>query len=120
MRCGRVWRSIFSATNREAYSLAPIFPSQLSISDKGHAPKTFLALCLSRNQADYVPRNGLLATLAQGRLLNQPITELKALIEGGNLKPWEFPGMEAIWFGRHLNGQFSPLSPSARTRAQQA
>lgn len=34
------------------------------------------------------------------------LTELKTLIENGNLKPWEFSGMKAIWFGRHL---YEPL-----------
>jgi hypothetical protein len=34
------------------------------------------------------------------------LTELKTLIEGGNLKPWEFSGMKAIWFDRHL---YEPL-----------
>ncbi len=33
-------------------------------------------------------------------------TELKTLIEDGDLKPWEFNGMKAIWFGRHL---YEPL-----------
>lgn len=32
--------------------------------------------------------------------------ELKALIETGNLKPWEFGGMKAVWFERHL---YQPL-----------
>jgi hypothetical protein len=31
---------------------------------------------------------------------------LKALIEKGDLKPWEFHGMKAVWFGRHL---YEPL-----------
>ena len=34
------------------------------------------------------------------------LEELKALIEKGDLKPWEFSGMKAIWFGRHL---YQPL-----------
>jgi hypothetical protein len=34
------------------------------------------------------------------------LEELKALIEKGDLKPWEFQGMKAIWFGRHL---YEPL-----------
>jgi hypothetical protein len=32
--------------------------------------------------------------------------ELKAAIEKGELKPWEFQGLKAIWFGRHL---YQPL-----------
>lgn len=34
------------------------------------------------------------------------LNELKGLIEGGELKPWEFSGMKAIWFERHL---YEPL-----------
>ena len=34
------------------------------------------------------------------------LTELKSLIEKGDLKPWEFSGMKAVWFGRHL---YEPL-----------
>jgi Type III restriction enzyme, res subunit len=34
------------------------------------------------------------------------LTELKGLIESGNLKPWEFGGIKAICFGRHL---YEPL-----------
>jgi len=34
------------------------------------------------------------------------LKELKAMIENGDLKPWEFRGMKAIWFGKHL---YQPL-----------
>ena len=34
------------------------------------------------------------------------LNELKAAIEKGDFKPWEFRGMKAIWFGRHL---YQPL-----------
>jgi hypothetical protein len=34
------------------------------------------------------------------------LEELKAAIGKGELKPWEFQGMKAIWFGRHL---YQPL-----------
>ena len=34
------------------------------------------------------------------------LAELKEMIEKGDLKPWEFQGMKAIWFGRHL---YEPL-----------
>lgn len=36
----------------------------------------------------------------------QKLKELKALIEKGDLKPWEFGGIKAIWFGQHL---YQPL-----------
>ena len=34
------------------------------------------------------------------------LEELKAAIQKGELKPWEFRGMKAIWFGKHL---YQPL-----------
>lgn len=34
------------------------------------------------------------------------LEELKGLVEKGTLKPWEFHGLKAIWFGRHL---YEPL-----------
>lgn len=34
------------------------------------------------------------------------LEELKAMIEKGDLKPWEFRGLKAVWFGRHL---YEPL-----------
>ena len=34
------------------------------------------------------------------------LRELKAAIEKGALKPWEFQGLKAIWFGKHL---YQPL-----------
>ena len=52
------------------------------------------------------------------------LEQLKALIEKGDLKPWEFQGMKAIWFDRHL---YEPLlyvdkisSRSARCRSTKA
>lgn len=37
------------------------------------------------------------------------LAQLKDLIEKGDLKPWEFSGMKAIWFGRHLYESLSYL-----------
>ena len=34
------------------------------------------------------------------------LEELKGMIQGGTMKPWEFRGMKAVWFGRHL---YQPL-----------
>lgn len=36
----------------------------------------------------------------------EKLTELKELIERGELRPWEFRGLKAMWFGRHL---YEPL-----------
>ena len=40
------------------------------------------------------------------REIVEKLTELKAAIEAGDLKAWEFRGIKAIWFGRHL---YQPL-----------
>ena len=42
----------------------------------------------------------------RGTKSSRSLTQLKQLIEKGDLKPWEFNGMKAIWFGRHL---YEPL-----------
>ena len=34
------------------------------------------------------------------------LNELKTAIQKGNLKPWEFKGLKALWFGKHL---YEPL-----------
>jgi hypothetical protein len=34
------------------------------------------------------------------------LKELRASIENGDLKPWEFQGLKAVWFGKHL---YEPL-----------
>jgi len=36
----------------------------------------------------------------------EKLSELKAAIEAGDLKAWEFRGIKAVWFGRHL---YQPL-----------
>lgn len=36
----------------------------------------------------------------------EKLNELRAAIEAGDLKPWEFRGIKALWFGRHL---YQPL-----------
>lgn len=36
----------------------------------------------------------------------EKLNELKAIIENGTLKDWEFRGMKALWFGKHL---YQPL-----------
>lgn len=36
----------------------------------------------------------------------EKLNELKAIIESGTLKNWEFRGMKALWFGKHL---YQPL-----------
>lgn len=41
------------------------------------------------------------------------LEELKAAIGKGDLKPWEFQGMKAIWFGRHLYQPLLYLDSSA-------
>ena len=41
------------------------------------------------------------------------IKELKALIEAGDLQPWQFGGLRAIWFGQHLYEPLLHLAGSA-------
>lgn len=41
------------------------------------------------------------------------LKELKALIEAGDLKPWQFAGLRAIWFGQHLYEPLLHLAGSA-------
>jgi hypothetical protein len=47
----------------------------------------------------------LLVEESQAEIVSK-LKELKALIEAGDLKPWEFGGLRAIWFGQHL---YEPL-----------
>src|SRR5439155_17918214 len=47
----------------------------------------------------------ILIELSQEEIVAR-LEELKALIEKGDLKPWEFHGLKAIWFGQHL---YEPL-----------
>jgi superfamily II DNA or RNA helicase len=42
---------------------------------------------------------------SQGEVVAK-LSELKAYIEAGDLKQWEFRGMKAVWFGQHL---YQPL-----------
>ena len=41
------------------------------------------------------------------------LRELKALIEAGDLQPWQFAGLRAIWFGQHLYEPLLHLAGSA-------
>lgn len=53
------------------------------------------------------------------------LTELKAAIEKGNLRDWEFRGIKAIWFGRHIyqpllfvDGGIVEVSPSPLNKGE--
>lgn len=55
----------------------------------------------------------------------QKLTELKAAIEAGDLKAWEFRGIKAIWFGRHLyqpllflDGGIAEISPAPLNKGE--
>ena len=43
----------------------------------------------------------------------EKLRELKALIEAGDLQPWQFAGLHAIWFGQHLYEPLLHLAGSA-------
>jgi hypothetical protein len=55
--------------------------------------------------AEAAPNQTHLTARHQGEIIAK-LKELKALIEKGDPKPWEFRGMKAIWFSRHL---YQPL-----------
>jgi hypothetical protein len=55
----------------------------------------------------------------------EKLNELKAAIEAGDLKPWEFRGIKAVWFGRHLyqpllflDGGVVEISPAPLNRGE--
>jgi hypothetical protein len=52
------------------------------------------------------PRSGPFSKSCRECCFAAKLAELTELIEKGDLKPWEFQGMKAIWFGRHL---YEPL-----------
>jgi len=43
----------------------------------------------------------------------EKLKEFKALIDAGDLKPWQFGGLRAIWFGQHLYEPLLHLAGSA-------
>src|SRR5690606_20214414 len=55
----------------------------------------------------------------------EKLKELKAVIENGNLKDWEFRGLKAIWFGQHiyqpllfLDGNVVEISPAPLNKGE--
>jgi len=53
------------------------------------------------------------------------LEELKASIQKGEMRPWEFQGMKAIWFGRHLyqpllylDSKIVDISPAALNKGE--
>ena len=63
----------------------PNFPGARESPDQGH-----YRILVDKSQEEIVAK----------------LEELKAAIEKGELKPWEFRGLKAIWFGQHL---YQPL-----------
>lgn len=56
----------------------------------------------------------------------EKLKELKTAIEAGDLKPWEFHGLKAIWLSRHLyqpllflNGGLVEISPAPLNKGEQ-
>lgn len=58
--------------------------------EKSSSDESYYRILIDRSQEEIVSK----------------LEELKATIEKGDLKPWEFQGMKAVWFGRHL---YQPL-----------
>lgn len=63
-------------------------PNFMGVSDSGG--EGYYRILIDRSQEEIVAK----------------LEELKAAIESGDMKPWEFRGMKAIWFGKHL---YQPL-----------
>ena len=63
----------------------PNFPGATESTDQGH-----YRILIDQSQQEIVAK----------------LKELKAAIEKGDLRPWEFQGLKAIWFGKHL---YEPL-----------
>lgn len=61
----------------------------------------FLAVKESPNEGYY----RILVDRSQEEIVAK-LQELKTAIEAGDLKPWDFQGMKAVWFGKHL---YQPL-----------
>lgn len=72
----------------EYQDLAEDDPNFLSVSESG--PECGYRVQIEDSQEEVVAK----------------LQELKALIEKGELKPWEFRGIKAVWFSRHL---YQPL-----------
>lgn len=60
-------------------------------------------LCVKETQDEGYYR--VLLDKSQKEIVDK-LEELKALIEKGEMKPWEFKGIKAVWFGMHL---YQPL-----------
>jgi hypothetical protein len=56
---------------------------------------------LTEDDPNFIKEYRILIEESQAEIVKK-LTELKELIEKGDLKPWEFTGLKAIWFGQHL------------------
>jgi len=72
----------------EYQDLLPSDPNLLSVGETPTDP--YYRILIDQSQEEIVAK----------------LEELKGLIEAGDLKPWEFRTLKAIWFGRHL---YQPL-----------
>ncbi len=72
----------------EYQDLSPNDPNLLGVGERPEDP--YYRILIEQSQEEIVAK----------------LEELKGLIEKGTLKPWEFHGLKAIWFGQHL---YQPL-----------
>ena len=70
---------------RDLESLDPNFPGDSKIADE-----SYYRILIDQSQEEIIAK----------------LEELKAAIAKGELKPWEFQGLKALWFGQHL---YEPL-----------
>jgi hypothetical protein len=56
---------------------------------------------LTEDDPNFIKEYHILIEESQAEIVKK-LAELKDLIEKGDLKPWEFSGLKAIWFGQHL------------------
>jgi hypothetical protein len=56
---------------------------------------------LTEDDPNFTKEYRILIEESQAEIVKK-LTELKELIEKGDLKPWEFAGLKTIWFGQHL------------------
>ncbi len=56
---------------------------------------------LTEDDPNFIKEYRILIEESQAEIVKK-LAELKDLIEKGDLKPWEFAGLKAIWFGQHL------------------
>ena len=95
MRCSRSTRALLHLSQARVGASSPRIPHPGGKRPelpgvKGSPDEGYYRILIDKSQEEIVAKLG----------------ELKTAIEKGDLKPWEFRGIKAIWFGKHL---YQPL-----------